>query len=128
MTLNEFFISPVRNAWVDLDVPASLYLRKAHRLIDGRMQFTLDLATVEVSEECQGTGVFTRLLDLLEKHTVDGSFDALYVENILEPRLVPFLERRGYQRTPESGLIPCLFKRKNDFMSLPRPDVKRPKC
>jgi hypothetical protein len=121
MNIDDFLKSPIRNAWLELEEPASLYLRKANRVIAGEKVKTLDLATVEVQEEHQGKGVFKGLLKSLEKKVVSGDFDGLYVENILEPRLSSYLKSKGYALVGGDEIAPCLFKSKRALVMEAQP-------
>ena len=110
-TLNEFLLSPQRNAWVELDQPISLYVRKAKRVIEGNQVDTFDLATVEVEESQRGQGMFKSLLEKVELLAKDHGFDGVFVESIQEPKLLDFLLRRGYQYTsPPDSLCPNVYK------------------
>lgn len=82
-----------RNAWLKGRYSEIYVRRDSYRILAGRSFRTLDLATLNVQRAYQGRGILTNLLAFLEaKHRV------LFVENVLEPRLCVYFERRGYQR------------------------------
>lgn len=98
MTFEEFLHSALRNAWVTAP-GLSLYVRKSKR--DGVE--CIDLAAVKA--DVTGKGAFTAFLNKYEpKYN-------LYVESILEPRLVPYLERRGYCRSGANLSINMIRRR-----------------
>ncbi len=108
MTFDTFIDSPkIRNIWIrerDIDV----YVRRSNRLIEGNLILCLDIASVEVNENRQGQGIFKAFLYQFEKEAAKMR-RAVYVENILEPRLLDFLIRKGYILIPKS-IPPCVYK------------------
>ena len=75
------------NEWVQVPEGGSgLYLRVGPRGID--------VANVDFDQK--GTGAFTRYLDQIEREAAARQLPAVRVENILNERLIPFLEKRGY--------------------------------
>lgn len=97
--LEEFMGSPARVAWVR-EPGIALYVRKAlpHRLERG---IHLELANMHADHP--GRGALTALLELLEPRL------GLLVENIQNPRLVGYLERRGYA-IDRSEIIPSAYR------------------
>ena len=85
--IKEFDDSGRRNAWLFMD-ELQVYVRNGQRL----GTTTFDVATVNVNESERGKGWFTAFLDVLE-----GQGRRVYVEQILNPRLIPYLEKRGYK-------------------------------
>ena len=82
MDLKEFLNSPIRNVWIE-EPGIGIYVRKSIRIgVD------IDLANMEADEP--GKGALTLFLDKYEPHHV------FCVEGVLNPRLVPYLVRRGY--------------------------------
>ena len=61
-----------------------------------------DLASVEADKP--GSGAFTRFLDQYEP------LYTFYLENVLEPRLVGYYQRRGYTIVEGTAHCPCLRK------------------
>lgn len=103
--INSFNLSAARNKWlVHKDI--KVYVRKGQRRLPGTtgFQVTFDVANIEVHPNLRSKGKFTEWLSILEVEAKKNGYDAVFVESILEERLIPFLERRGYQHMP--GSIP----------------------
>lgn len=94
--LQQFIKSEYRNLWIK-EPKISVYVRKNYRFIDDCFRETLDLANVEVVKRYRGRGVFTSFLDRAETAAKQLQW-VIYVECIMEPRLIPFLRRRGYKQ------------------------------
>lgn len=72
----------------------SVYVRKSlRRGLTGPFIPCFDIANIEVDPEFRGMGIFTKWLDILEEHLEMP----IYIECVLEERLIPFLGVRGYQ-------------------------------
>ncbi|HHH9441331.1 TPA: hypothetical protein ACP32N_003270 [Pseudomonas aeruginosa] len=92
-----------KNAGVSLGARARLefgdlmvYVRISGRLIDGSMQWALDLADLEIrKEDARGQGHFSRFLDCAEQ-AADGHGLAVYVQSIVNPHLKEILVAKGY--------------------------------
>ena len=67
---------------------------------------TLDVASIEVDEAHRGHGRFTRWIAKVEA-MADQHNRTVFVESVLNPRLIPFLERRGYH----ADHVPCCYYR-----------------
>lgn len=92
----EFINSPLRNQWLQFQ-HIDVYVRKAHRLIEDRQRIdTLDIANIVVEEGHQGKGIFTAFLKDAEDIASEVN-RKVYIESILEPRLITFLNNRGYR-------------------------------
>ena len=78
-----FLGTKLRSLWIR-EPGIDIYVRRSVRL-----GVEIDIATINADEP--GKGAFTRFLDKYEPHHI------FYVECIHEPRLVPYLARRGYQ-------------------------------
>jgi GNAT superfamily N-acetyltransferase len=103
----------IRNQWItERDI--SVYVRRSVRVLDATMpKLCLDIGSVEVEEKHRGMGIFTGFLKRFEEAAKQLN-RAVYVESIMEPRLVKFLLRNGYQYVPgqtDKDLAPNLFKR-----------------
>lgn len=111
MNLSQFLADANRpsNQWIRerfMDV----YVRRSKRYLNGQMIECLDFATVEVDERRRGKGHFTKFLLRFEQEAAKLK-RAVYVESILEPRLVPFLTRMGYKFVPHTAMIsPSMYK------------------
>lgn len=72
-----------------------VYLRVTSRIIEGKMTPTIDIGTIEVFEEKQGQGIFSRLLKNIET-IADRNGRTVFVESIINPDLTRSLVKRGY--------------------------------
>jgi hypothetical protein len=94
-----------RSAWLR-EPGLSLYVR--------RMTATpgVDYVVANAEADEPGRGALTRFLDMVERDY------SIKFENVINARLVAYLERRGYQRcgffteAPEEGAPPCLVRYK----------------
>ena len=108
MNLEEFLVSKIRNSWLELDVPMSLYARKSSRMVNGSLIKVFDIASVESANP--GRGTFSGFIDRLEKKIEEVGLDGVYVESILNPRFAALLERRGYIKTNKDEICLNMFK------------------
>lgn len=98
--ITNFMESKARNAWVQVP-EGQLYLRQRK---DPTFGLVLDISNL--SFDIRGTGAFTAYLDNMHRQLLTGGkFDAIFVENILNERLVPFFERRGYIKAESWGAV-----------------------
>lgn len=95
-----------RNLWLTAD-KMEVYVRKASHVISGDVPRCFDIASITVGEEHRGKGLFSSWLDYVEATLRGGEYEFIYVENVLNPLLLEFLRRRGYQQT---GEMTCMFK------------------
>jgi hypothetical protein len=95
MNLETFLKSPQRNVWV-VEKSIRVYVRKNRRFFDNNIHECLDIGTVEVNKDKRGTGIFTKFLTKFENEARKQN-KYVYVENVLEPRLMMFLARRKYR-------------------------------
>lgn len=111
MNLSQFLACPngPPNQWLRerfMDV----YVRWSKRYIDKQMIECLDFASVEVDERHRGKGHLTKFLLRFEEEAKRLN-RAVYIESILEPRLVPFLVKRGYKFVPGiDPMNPSMYK------------------
>lgn len=99
----------IRNIWI-VEKHISVYVRRGVHYINEELKKCFDIANIEVDEDYQGKGIFTKFLGRVEQAAKERNL-VVYIENILEPRLVGFFERRGYARDPRAiDLLPCFFK------------------
>ncbi len=91
-----FFEWKGKRTWL-LAGPMEFYVRKAHHVIDDKMVKTFDIANVNIDKSHRGHGIFTMLLEEVEALGMN-----VYVEQIINPRLFTFLEKRGYARYNDS--------------------------
>lgn len=123
----EFFIkSKYNNQYIrykDLET----YYRKGARVIEGKPVTTLERANtnnlgnkkpkkdlVYKQKEYHRTGLYRELSDLTEKLAAEYGFEAVYVENILNPFLLDRLKAWGYKECQpfgaHSGNPPSCYK------------------
>ena len=102
MNLDAFLASKDRNAWID-EKHMKVYVRRSMRLIGTDTVPCLDLATVEVDEDKRGGGVLTLFIKRFEREAKTRR-RGVYVESILEPRLIPFLTKKGYAIVPHTSM------------------------
>ena len=110
MNFDTFIVSPkIRNCWVH-ERDLSVYVRRSMRFIGKEAVKCLDIASVEVNEKRRGCGIFKEFLARFEVEAKNLN-RAVFVESILEPRLLQFLFKRGYIKHPHStDICPSVFK------------------
>lgn len=86
MTFEQFINSKIRNAWIEESGELALYVRKSILPHRG------DIEIANMSAATPGNGALTTFLD---KYENEYSF---FIENVLNPRLSQYLERRGYKQ------------------------------
>ena len=75
----------------------SVYVRKSGmHMCGGKCRPCFDVASVEVYEDFQRQGLFTRWLDYVEKVAPEYGCEVVFVEAILNPMLSSYLGGRGY--------------------------------
>lgn len=109
MNFDTFIDSPkIRNIWIrERDI--KVYVRRSNRIIDGNLVSCLDIASVEINERRRGQGIFKAFLNRVEKAAASMNRE-VFVESILEPRLLQFLLKRDYTLVPNS-IPPCVHKK-----------------
>ncbi|MDD5371251.1 MAG: hypothetical protein PHQ40_19385, partial [Anaerolineaceae bacterium] len=101
-----------QNKWFRIDW-VDVYLRTGRRFIYEEPEFCITIANVQVApSKKKGKGIFTRFLESVEElgYTV-------YIENVLNPRLADFFNRRGYHKLVTEH-TPSFVSRKNRNESL----------
>lgn len=80
--------------WFELD-QIKIYLRYTpQRSINGKMQTTIDIASVGVLPEFQGTGLFTNILTSIETRYPNIP---IFVESIINDKFYDWFIKRGYK-------------------------------
>lgn len=87
-----FIASKPRSRHIEIN-PIRVYVRRSMRAHFG---VCLDIATVDVLWGYRRKGYFKALLREAEQ-VAEAHFDALYVENVANPRLAEALARYGYE-------------------------------
>lgn len=89
-TLDHFLTTRSRNAWVSETGFDTLYVRKGQRYLNGILyDRVIDIASAEATTP--GQGALTALIARLHERG-----EHIYVENIMNPRLVSRLQRMGF--------------------------------
>lgn len=112
--LEEFISSKENRKWLNYE-HMDVYVRKGHHRgphiesEESTIFPTLDIASVSIEKKrYRSKGLFTKFItnaeELADKHRLN-----VYVESILEPRLIGFLERRGYELV-EPSMAPCMIR------------------
>lgn len=101
--IRAFNRSAMRNSWIQHS-DIRVYIRKGQRRLPTTTGFQVTLDVANIQTKWHGKGIFTTWLTAAEEEAKKLGFDAVFVESILEERLIPFLERRGYKDMP--GSIP----------------------
>lgn len=101
MNFMEFVNSKERNIYIE-DCDLSIYIRRGNKYVHNA---DFELANIVSYYPSQGNLI--RFLDLYEqKYT-------FFVESILEEKLIPFLEKRGYILVPNTNPPCCISKNCN---------------
>jgi hypothetical protein len=111
-TLDYFLADPhSRNAYVEEPGFDSLYVRKGRRYLGGIIyDRVVDLANM--TARCPGRGAMTALITRLH-----AQGENVYVESILNERLVPKLLRMGFTLRPDAQ-PPCLYLLATDTLKV----------
>jgi N-acetylglutamate synthase-like GNAT family acetyltransferase len=107
--ITKFLNNHAHNEWLKSE-KMDVYVRKGHHLIDGEIRSCFDVANISVPEKLRGHGIFTKWLEQVEKKILPFGIEYVFVESILELRLVSFLNSRGYKEIPGSN-PPSMCKR-----------------
>lgn len=100
--ISRFVDSALRNVWLE-DENGKVYVRKSRRFLNGEAITTLDIASIEAI--VRGKGFFKTV-----RVAAENSGLSVYVENVLEPRLVDHLLRNGYTMIGDRNFTPCFYK------------------
>ena len=107
--ITKFLNNPhVRNEWLS-SAKMNVYVRKGRHLINGEIRLCFDVASIGVPDNLRGKGIFTKWLEQVEKEIPSFEIEYVFVESILESRLIPFLGRHGYTEIPGSN-PPSMYK------------------
>jgi predicted GNAT family N-acyltransferase len=107
-TLKDFIHSKIlRNSHIE-EPDLVAYMRKSNRFIEGKMHEFLDIGRILVDSNKRGTGVFKKFLSDVENFARQLN-RGVFIESIMEPRLIDFLKNRGYKRMPNLEDISMYF-------------------
>ena len=88
----DFYNSETKIKWVE-NPYIKIYTRKSIRLFNKEKIDCLDIANIEVPEDFRGQGIFEQTLDRIILEFPETN---LFVESILNIKLIPFLTRKGF--------------------------------
>lgn len=94
--LDMFLSYKNRNMWLyddENDPSFSIYVRKGRHPYKNNMYDFLDLASIDIVEEKQGQGIFTKFLGMLLDKYKDKN---IYVESILNPAVRHICKKFGF--------------------------------
>lgn len=95
--MKDFSNTRTQNKWIH-DGNLSIYIRKGYHPVDGKIYKFLDLASIAISEELQGKGIFTEFLNLLLQKYPDIN---IYVESIHNPAIRHICQKFGFREIDE---------------------------
>lgn len=109
--IKAFMCGSLQNSWVyDPKRNVQIYMRRSYRIFDGvELYPVLDVANVVIKRHLRSKGRFTKIMNFIEANAEQYGFKAIYVESIIEPRLVKFFKSRGYRPHILTD-PPCLYK------------------
>lgn len=92
-----------------------VYVRKGNRIFyneegAGEFEPCLDIANINVQPKYQNKGLFTDFLFEAEGLLKERTIPYIFIENVLNKHLPPFLERKGYRLMPYRLSAPCYYK------------------
>ncbi len=100
MNFSEFMNSNYKNFWIKEKKGLNIYIRKGISPTSG----SIELASI--SADPKGNGALTQFLNKIEEsHSV-------FIENVINERLVVYLKKRGYTRVNDGSLAPFSYQRK----------------
>ncbi|MGF6465264.1 N-acetylglutamate synthase-like GNAT family acetyltransferase [Paraburkholderia youngii] len=73
-----------------------MYLRQSTLVLEGESRCGLEIANVGVREQYRRQGVLSSAICIVEEAAARMGLGFVFVESILNPVLVPALERRGF--------------------------------
>lgn len=103
-----FIVGTTRNKWLEGQDTIKVYVRKGHRLINGAVVKTLDIATIEVNPDLQGRGIGMHVINWMHEN---NPFNVTFIESILNDNLYATLKREGWIDVPNSN-PPSVYKQK----------------
>lgn len=110
MNLDQFLSEErLNNSWIR-EKHIDVYVRRSKRFIGNQSYSMLDVGSVEVDENFRGLGIFTAFLVRYEKEAKKLK-RGVYIESILNPRLLKHLLSKGYTLVPVIDPIsPSIYK------------------
>ena len=106
MTFEQFLKSNQKNAWVDGPKTLKLYVRRTPN-----NPYWLDhygeIQLANMNAEKMGQGALTDFLNKWEPQF------SIFIENVINTRLLGYFEKRGYTQVKSHPDLPCFLKMKN---------------
>lgn len=107
MNLETFIKSGIHNQWIKEGRGLSVYVRQGRRYIKGTYYNTLDLATITSNKP--GSGQLTPFIEKSEALALKYHFEMIFIENVLNERLLGWFERRRYTKIETGGHVSFYF-------------------
>jgi hypothetical protein len=110
--------SPLRGQWIS-KTPVQVYVRKTPRVINGlRYDHTITLASIGVIDRHQRKGYAAFVMKWIERQLEvppdHFPVEAIYLENVITPRMMSIVGRHGWIRDDIPSLVPgaieCFYK------------------
>ena len=102
--MQDFNLPRTANRWIyddDHNPNFSIYIRRSYHMVNKKMYKFLDLASISLSEEIQGKGIFTEFLNiLLEKYPNIN----VYIESIQNPAVRHICKKFGFKDVDEYNM------------------------
>mgnify|MGYP001591645878 FL=1 len=106
--LKEFLNGKLRNVWITTK-KLSVYVRKGHHYINGKIHDTLDIANISVNKKYGGKGIGMQFIN--EAHETHP-YSFTYIENVLNPSFDEKLRKGGWIVIPSNIEPFCYIKNK----------------
>ena len=104
VTFEQFIASKQQNAWVKGPKTLNLYVRRTPNNPYWRNHYG-EIQLANMCSDTMGQGALTEFLNKWEPKL------DIFIENVINDRLLGYFERRGYERI-DGREIPCFIKRK----------------
>lgn len=103
-----FLTEGVRNRYISDEFGiCQVYARKARRMVNGHMSFTLDIANISVDGGLRGNGIGMRVINKMHEM---NPYQITYIESLLNEQLHQRLLNDGW--LPDEGTYPpCVYKK-----------------
>ncbi|MGP8442374.1 hypothetical protein ACT2E5_09595 [Burkholderia vietnamiensis] len=94
--ITEVLLSHRERRWFNLGGRGELYLRRSRRILENEECEGLDIANVGVKKKYRRNGVFSNAVSVVEEAAARMALGYVHVEAIMNPVLIPALQKRGY--------------------------------
>lgn len=106
-SLAGFLDSQDRNLWIK-EGCIEVYVRKSRRVRDGVWYEALDVANL--TSDKPGSGSLANVMLYIEENAKAANRQCIFVENVINDRLIGWLERHGYTTWDNREHLPCYWK------------------